>query len=78
MLGHSLTSSLSSMAPPTSGGTLAITVSNAAWLSARRSRKSSPLAGTTLNASPLFMIVGTALSCLSPPGSWQPATRSAA
>ena len=39
---------------------------------------SSPAAGTTLNASPLVITVGTAVRRSGPPGSWRAATACAA
>ena len=56
--------------PSRSAGTAAHTESKASLWSARMSHKSSPSAGTTLNASPERTTVGTTLSRSGPSGSW--------
>ncbi len=78
MPGHTRTISGCSVAPPTSAGSAATTRSKAAASSARMSLTSSPAPGTTLNASPACMTVGTAVRWSGPSGSWQPATACAA
>ncbi len=60
--------------PSSSGATDPSTASNASRRLARRSKISSPAAGTTLKASPERITVGTALSCSGPAGSCSPAT----
>ena len=59
--GHWRTSWASRRAPPSSAGSARRTPSKASRLSARRSQTSSPMPGTTLNASPTCSTVGTAV-----------------
>src|SRR3954453_15765757 len=76
--GHSRMSVASSRAPPISAGTAPTTARRASSVSARTSATSSPLSGTTLNASPDRMTVGTTVRRSAPSGSCRPASAWAA
>ena len=66
--GHSRSMFDSIFTPSSSAGTEASTLANASARSARKSQISSPESGTTLNASPERITVGTTLSRSGPPG----------